>query len=122
VPELTVLMPAYNERATIERTIDDVLDAELGADGTELVVVDDGSTDGTPDVLRARPWPDNATFLRHERNLGKGAAIRTGLAHASGTYATVLDANLECAAARVRDRARDHRSAAPPRCPDLRCR
>jgi glycosyltransferase involved in cell wall biosynthesis len=101
VPELTVLMPAYNERATIERAIDDVLSADLGADGIELVVVDDGSTDGTAEVLRTREWPENTSFLGHDRNLGKGAAIRTGLAQASGTYATVLDADLEYEAASI---------------------
>src|SRR6266536_1117154 len=86
-------MPVYNERATIERAIESVLDA--GFSDYELVVVDDGSTDGTRDVLAGRAWPEQVRVLRHERNRGKGEALRTALAEAHGRYTTVLDADLE---------------------------
>jgi glycosyltransferase involved in cell wall biosynthesis len=90
---LSILMPVYNERATIERAIADALSAELPLD-RELVVVDDGSTDGTRELLSNGSW-QGVTVVFHERNLGKGAAIRTALTHATGDFTAVLDADLE---------------------------
>jgi dolichol-phosphate hexosyltransferase len=88
-------MPVFNERPTIATAIERVLAADVSVDGLELIVVDDGSTDGTGELLDGREWPENVRIVRHERNRGKGAALRTGLAHASGEYATVMDADLE---------------------------
>jgi len=88
-------MPVFNERTTVEAAIDGALSADLPVDSRELVVVDDGSTDGTRELLRAGSWSSNVTVLYHDRNRGKGAAIRTALARAAGTYAAVLDADLE---------------------------
>jgi glycosyltransferase involved in cell wall biosynthesis len=93
-PVLTVLMPVYQEEATIERAIDAVLGADLRWT-YELLVVDDGSTDGTRAVLAGRDWPEHVRLLAHEKNRGKGAAIRTGLGEARGTFTTVMDADLE---------------------------
>ena len=95
---LTILMPVFNELATLERAVADALGAELPVDGRQLVIVDDGSTDGTRDLLRDTNWPDNVEVVYHERNRGKGAALRTGLGHATGTFAAILDADLEYAA------------------------
>jgi glycosyltransferase involved in cell wall biosynthesis len=92
--ELTVLMPVYNELATVERAIADVLAAGL-SDSLELVVVDDGSTDGTRELLRAGTWPPEVRILYHERNRGKGAALRTAVAEAQGRWVAVMDADLE---------------------------
>jgi glycosyltransferase involved in cell wall biosynthesis len=92
---LSVLMPVYNEEATIEAAIDRVLNVDVSVDGIELVVVDDGSTDGTREVLSSRNWADSVRILHHERNRGKGAALRTGLEQARGGYCTVMDADLE---------------------------
>src|SRR5215207_3184830 len=92
---LSILMPVYNERATVEAAIADALAAELPVERREVVVVDDGSTDGTREVLAQQTWPEEVRLVRHDRNLGKGAAIRTALAHATGEFATVLDADLE---------------------------
>jgi glycosyltransferase involved in cell wall biosynthesis len=92
---LSVLMPVYNERATIETAIERVLAVDVSVDSFELVVVDDGSTDGTRELLTRRSWPDNVRILRHERNQGKGAALRTGLSEAGCDYCTVMDADLE---------------------------
>jgi glycosyltransferase involved in cell wall biosynthesis len=94
-PEVSVLVPVYNERATVERALEELLSARISDNGWEAVVVDDGSTDGTDAVLRAREWPEHVRLLRHDRNRGKGAALRTALAAAQGTYATVMDADLE---------------------------
>jgi glycosyltransferase involved in cell wall biosynthesis len=92
---LSVLMPVYNERATIETAIERVLSVEVSVDDVELVVVDDGSTDGTSELLAGRNWPDSVRIVRHEGNRGKGAALRTGLGEARCEYCTVMDADLE---------------------------
>ncbi len=96
---LTILMPVFNERSTVEAAIADALAADLPVSTRQLIVVDDGSTDGTRELLATLDWPDNAELLRHPHNLGKGAALRTALQHAEGTFSAVLDADLEYAAA-----------------------
>ena len=96
--ELSILMPVYNERERIEAALDTTLATYLPFE-TELVVVDDGSTDGTSEILEAYDWPPNARLVRHERNRGKGAAVRTALEHARGTFSAILDADLEYDAA-----------------------
>jgi glycosyltransferase involved in cell wall biosynthesis len=88
-------MPVYNERATLERAISDVLAAEVPCDASELIVVDDGSTDGSAEILDGRSWPSEVRILRHERNRGKGAALRTALSAAEGEWSIVTDADLE---------------------------
>ena len=87
-------MPVFNERVRLERAVDAVLDAKV-ADRFELLIVDDGSTDGTRDILRGRSWPPEVRVIYHDRNRGKGAAIRTALAEARGEYTTIMDADLE---------------------------
>ena len=72
-------MPVYNERATVEEAISWALEAELPVDSVELVIVDDGSTDGTRDILERGDWPDSVRLFKHDRNQGKGAAVRTAL-------------------------------------------
>jgi glycosyltransferase involved in cell wall biosynthesis len=91
---LTVLMPVFNERETIETAIERTLAADMAAEERELVIVDDGSTDGTAEIL-AREWPAEVRVISHAGNQGKGAAIRTGLEHARGEFTTVMDADLE---------------------------
>ena len=93
--ELSVLMPVFNERSTIETAIRRVLEANLAVESWELVVVDDGSSDGTWELLAGGQWPDEVRIYRHERNQGKGAAVRTALGEAAGAHAAVLDADLE---------------------------
>jgi dolichol-phosphate hexosyltransferase len=92
--EVTVLMPVYNERATIEQAIAGVLGVDI-SDSLELLIVDDGSTDGTRELLRETDWPAAVRVVYHEKNRGKGAAIRTGLQEAAGTWTTIMDADLE---------------------------
>jgi glycosyltransferase involved in cell wall biosynthesis len=100
---LSILMPVFNERATVEAAIDDALTAELPVSTRELVIVDDGSTDGTRELLSSREWPENVKLVLHERNLGKGAAVRTALQHATEEFAAILDADLEYRAADLAD-------------------
>jgi glycosyltransferase involved in cell wall biosynthesis len=94
VPELSILMPVFNEAATVAEAIERALAAELPVRDRELVVVDDGSTDATGAVLAAGRWPD-ARLLRHTANHGKGAALRTALREATGELVAVIDADLE---------------------------
>jgi glycosyltransferase involved in cell wall biosynthesis len=87
-------MPVFNERATVEQAIASVVDAAV-AESFELLIVDDGSKDGTADILRNGQWPEQVRVLYHERNRGKGAALRTAIAEARGSYTTIMDADLE---------------------------
>jgi glycosyltransferase involved in cell wall biosynthesis len=93
-PGLSILVPVYNEAATVERALESILGAILPVD-CELVVVDDGSTDGTRELLHAREWPASVRLLEHEQNRGKGAAVRTALAQARGRFSAIFDADLE---------------------------
>jgi glycosyltransferase involved in cell wall biosynthesis len=96
---LTILMPVYNEHSTVAQAVEDALGAELPVDARQLVIVDDGSTDGTLEILRTTEWPENVIVVEHDRNRGKGAAIQTALTHATGDFAAILDADLEYRAA-----------------------
>lgn len=88
-------MPAFNEEALIVEAVKRVVDLDLPAAGVELIVVDDGSTDRTLEQLRSQEWPDFVTVVAQGENRGKGAAVRTGAEHATGTYLAVLDADFE---------------------------
>ena len=94
MPRLSILMPVYNELKTFERAIAETLAADLPID-RELVIVDDGSTDGTRELLTSQEWPEQVRVILHDRNQGKGAAIRTALEAATGEYSAILDADLE---------------------------
>lgn len=96
--KLSVIVPIYNERDTIGEILDRVVAADLDLGGVsvekELVLVEDCSRDGTRELL-AEVAPPGAKVVYHARNQGKGAAIRTGLAHATGDYVVIQDADLE---------------------------
>ena len=93
---LSIIIPVYNEAATIERVIASVMAVNIGL-ARELVIVDDFSRDGTREILSKVAPPPGATLkvLLHEKNKGKGAAIRTGLEQVTGDIVLVQDADLE---------------------------
>jgi dolichol-phosphate hexosyltransferase len=92
--EVSIVMPVFNERVRLERAVAAVLGTKI-SDRLELLIVDDGSTDGTREILEQGSWPPEVRVLYHDRNRGKGAAIRTALAEARGEYTTIMDADLE---------------------------
>ena len=94
---LSVIIPAYNERNTIEHVVETVLAADTLGLEREIVVVDDCSKDGTRDILQTFPqrFGGKVKVFFHEVNQGKGAAIRTGLQNISGDLVLVQDADLE---------------------------
>jgi glycosyltransferase involved in cell wall biosynthesis len=91
-PLLSVVIPCFNEAATILDLIERVRRAPVGS--MQIIVVDDGSSDGTREILSGLKG-DDLTVLLHERNLGKGAALATGFAAAQGEICIVQDADLE---------------------------
>jgi glycosyltransferase involved in cell wall biosynthesis len=94
---LSILIPVYNERTVVERSLDQVLAAPLPPEvGRELIIVDDCSTDGTWAILQRLAESDPRIRLyRHEVNQGKGAAVRTAISKATGDFCLVQDADLE---------------------------
>ena len=91
---LSIIIPVFNERATVLDVLDRVAAIDLD---TEIIVVDDGSTDGTRELLaeRARASDWKIKLVQHTINRGKGAALATGIAHVTGDYVIVQDADLE---------------------------
>ena len=98
--KLSILMPVYNERATLASAIKEVLNVDFPCE-MELVVVDDGSTDGTRDLYQSLGDDQRVKVHLHERNQGKGAAIRTAATVATGDYVIMCDADLEYTPAEI---------------------
>ena len=90
-PQLSVVIPVYNEKNTVVKLIEKVRAVDIPK---EIIVVDDGSTDGTRDILKGLEFPEVRLFF-HERNKGKGSALSTGFAQAAGDIVIIQDADLE---------------------------
>ncbi|HEY3374552.1 MAG TPA: glycosyltransferase family 2 protein [Candidatus Aquicultor sp.] len=90
--KLSVIIPCYNEKGTISELLAKVQAVDIDK---EIIVIDDGSTDSTRDILASIPQSSDITVIYHEKNKGKGAAIRTGIVHATGDLIIIQDADLE---------------------------
>ena len=89
---LSVIIPVYNEHRTLNTILERVLETELA---DEILLIDDGSTDGTRDLLAALEGRQGIRVIFHEQNRGKGAAVRTGISAATGDVVLIQDADLE---------------------------
>ncbi len=90
--KLSVVIPAYNESATIEEIVSRVQAVPVNK---EIIIVDDASTDGTLEIVERFEAQENVSVYRHEVNQGKGAALRTGIRSARGEMVIIQDADLE---------------------------
>jgi glycosyltransferase involved in cell wall biosynthesis len=90
--KLSVVMPVYNEQKTVAESVRRVRQCGVPC---EIILVDDGSTDGTRDILASWPEQDDLRIVYHDRNRGKGAALRTGFKHVTGQAVVIQDADLE---------------------------
>ena len=101
-PLLSIIVPVYNEARTVAEVLDRLLAIDLPVE-REIVVVNDGSTDDTRGVLDAVPPRAELRIVHAQANAGKGSAIRTGFAHATGTIVAIQDADLELDPAQLAD-------------------
>jgi glycosyltransferase involved in cell wall biosynthesis len=90
--KVSVIMPVYNEKSTIEEILRRVDAVQMA---TEILVIDDGSIDGTREILEAQDQGGSLRVIFHDRNRGKGAAVRTGFQNATGDVFLIQDADLE---------------------------
>ena len=88
----SVIVPVYNEAAHIDELLQAIHASPVKK---EVIIVDDGSTDGTREKLQSMPLADDVTVIFHEKNSGKGAAVRTALEYARGEYVLIQDSDLE---------------------------
>jgi len=93
--KLSVVMPAYNEQATIRTIVSRVLQVDLGSVDKELIIVDDGSQDGTREILKELDGQNGVRVLFQPHNQGKGAAVWRGIRESTGDMVIIQDADLE---------------------------
>ncbi|MEW5767059.1 MAG: glycosyltransferase family 2 protein [bacterium] len=93
--KLTIIIPVYNEKATIREIIKEVQEVDIGGIEKELILVDDASSDGTRRIIEEEINDNNVIKLYHESNMGKGAAIRSGISAVTGDLVIIQDADRE---------------------------
>lgn len=93
---LSIVIPVYNEQKTVETLLEAVKKVDISPVKKEIIVVNDSSTDKTAAILqKVKKNVKELTIITHEKNQGKGAAVRTGMKHATGDYIVIQDADLE---------------------------
>ncbi len=95
INKLSIIIPCFNEKDTIEILLQKISKLDLSPVDKEIIMVDDGSTDGTREILKKLTVSGDTKILFHEQNTGKGGAIRTALNHVTGDYIIIQDADLE---------------------------
>lgn len=94
--KLSIIIPVFNEEKTIDEVLGRVLSLRIAGVTKEVIVVDDGSTDATAsEIKNSKSKIKNFKFYRHKKNLGKGAAVKTGIENSTGDYIVIQDADLE---------------------------
>lgn len=93
--KLSIIIPVFNEKKTISEIIKRVKNVRIEGLEKEIIIVDDGSTDGTLEKIAKAVKNSKIKFLKHKKNAGKGAAIKTGVSQATGDYIIIQDADLE---------------------------
>ena len=93
--KITIIIPVYNEEKTVDLIIKKIVELNLGDFEKEIIVVNDGSEDATQRKIDASKYISQIKFYSHNKNMGKGAAIRTGIQNATGDFILIQDADLE---------------------------
>ncbi len=91
--KISIIIPVYNEEKTVSKLLDKLLSINFDGLEKEIIVVDDGSSDATPDILNS--FSGRVKLIHHPVNMGKGSAVRTGLKNATGDIIAIQDADLE---------------------------
>ncbi len=92
--KLSIIIPVFNEEKTISKVIERVQSLNIAPVTKEIIIIDDGSTDKTAENVKKTNL-QGIKFLKHRKNMGKGAAVRTGIKRSTGDYIVIQDADLE---------------------------
>ena len=93
--KLSIVIPVYNESGTILEIVDKIQKVQLDGIDKELIIVDDYSTDGTREIIRKLEFIDGIKVLYHDKNSGKGSALKSGFSRVTGDFVIIQDADLE---------------------------
>ena len=93
--KLSIIIPVFNEEKTVAKVIDRITNLKIPGVIKEIVIIDDGSKDSSGEIVRKRIKGTGIKFIKHEKNQGKGRAVRTGIKASTGDYIVIQDADLE---------------------------